>query len=152
MSVLDIVIFVSDAIEFVQELFTAQIAGWTVWSLILLSWVPLGLPLALLFTRLVYLRHGRPFTSREKQTLALGALGGWFTLTVSVFYIIPLSILFFILTRIFRSRPIKFIVSWLMIPLNLLALKTKEAANKIKTLLAALVEKIIDIIFPVKIS
>lgn len=153
MSFLDVVVFVLNAIEFVQEFLATQIIGaWTIWSLILLTWVPLSCPLALLFTRFVYIRHGRPFDSREKQTLALGALGGWATLIVSVFYILPLSILFLILARIFNNRPLRFIAFWLMIPLKLLAIKTREATGRIKTFLATLAEKIVDRIFPVKTS
>ncbi len=151
MSILDVVVFVSNAIKFVQEfLATPIIENWTVLSLILLAWIPFSCPLALVFTRLVYIRHNRPFNSREKRVLALGALGGWVTLIVSVFYILPLSLLFLILARIFHSRPLKFISSWLMIPLNLLAIKTRETLGKIKTFFATKAEKIIDTIFPVK--
>lgn len=152
MSVLDIIILILSAVEYAQELLSTQIEGWTVWSLILLSWIPLSCPIALLFTRLVYVRHGRPFDSREKQALALGALGGWATLAISMLYILPLSLLLIILTRIFKSRPINFMASWLMLPVRLLATKIKDAAVRIKQFSYLLAEKMIDRIFPNKTS
>ena len=147
----DVVIFILSAVESVQKILATQIQGLTLWQLILLTWIPLGLPLALVFTKLVYIRHGRPFEAREKQALALGALGGWATLAISIFYVVPLSLLFFILTRIFKSRPIRFMAGWLLIPVNLFIIKINETLTKIKILLSALVEKIIDKIFPAKI-